>query len=644
MEASFILNSFRSIISVIDRAVYGLISFLYQILQLLAEKQIFSGDVIDSFATRVYTLLGLIMVFKVTFSLINYIVNPDLMLDKEQGPGNIAKNIVITLVLIIITPYLFDFGYRLQGAILKDNILPRLILETDDTNSTSLEVKMDPVVCDGRSTYVDNYGDYMAMMTLRPFYQFDKTVLNRNRNDYIEDQYCKAKNTNDLLTSEIYKADEGISDQNNVGSYLIDYSLILSTVAGVIVALMLLTLCMDVAVRTIKLGFLEIVSPIPIISYIDPKSGKDGMFKKWYKEVFGTWLGLFVKLAAIYFAIYIISLVGQADLSSEEHGIWIMLFLIIGALMFAKQFTKLIEDIFGLKVDGLSLNPIKKIKDQALGGDALLKASGKITSDLAARGMSAIGSIQNRQNAKKKFAEDMRNAEAYARNRDYKNDPAFKEEMRRLTAQKVTGQMSAAEWRSKIKSAKNDAINRFISEEQGRVQEEFNKKFSNRHPFLAGVAANQRAGHQAFVDSKSIKDIIKSASDAATNAAKMRTYTDNYSAMDRLKNMMTDWGDIKYKGGTADLIDSNIKELNDRLTSVTNALDSLRQAQGMFPPGTFSYNTATGEIGLGPAGQGNASAIENIKQTNELQQTFKDLNSEIKKQTKILEQQKNMKK
>lgn len=374
MEASFILNSFRSIISVIDRAVYGLISFLYQILQLLAEKQIFSGDVIDSFATRVYTLLGLIMVFKVTFSLINYVVNPDLITDKTQGVGNIAKNIVITLVLIIITPYLFDFGYRLQGAILKDNILPRLILETDDTNSTSLEVKMDPVVCDGRSTYVDNYGDYMAMMTLRPFYQFDKTVLNRNRNDYIEDQYCKAKNTNDLLKSEIYKADEGISDQNNVGSYLIDYSLILSTVAGVIVALMLLTLCMDVAVRTIKLGFLEIVSPIPIISYIDPKSGKDGIFKKWYKEVFGTWLGLFVKLAAIYFAIYIISLVGQADLSSEEHGIWIMLFLIIGALMFAKQFTKLIEDIFGLKVDGLSLHPIKKIQDQALFGKQLLGA------------------------------------------------------------------------------------------------------------------------------------------------------------------------------------------------------------------------------------------------------------------------------
>ncbi|MBP3765750.1 MAG: hypothetical protein J6G98_01020 [Bacilli bacterium] len=371
MESNFILNSFRTIISAIDRAIYGLISFLYEIMEILARHELFSADVIDSFATRVYTLLGLIMVFKVTFSLINYLVNPDMINDKTQGAGNIAKNIVITLVLIIVTPYLFDFGYKLQNAILDDNVLPRLILETEDTSSASLEIIMDPNVCKDKRTYADNYGDYMAIMTLRPFYQFDKDVLSRNRNSDVENAYCYATNTGTLLQSSIYKADEGVISQNNVGSYLIDYSMILSTVAGVVVALLLLTLCMDVAVRTIKLAFLEIVAPIPIISYIDPKSGKDGIFKKWYKEVIRTWAGLFVKLTAIYFAIYVISLIGTADLSSEEHGVWIMLFLILGALMFAKQFTKLIEDIFGIKLDGMGLHPIKKIQEQAAGGKAI---------------------------------------------------------------------------------------------------------------------------------------------------------------------------------------------------------------------------------------------------------------------------------
>ena len=371
MEASFIMNSFRTIVAAIDRAIYGLIGFLYEILEILAKHQLFTGDVIDSFATRVYTLLGLIMVFKVTFSLINYLVNPDMINDKKEGAGNVAKNVVITLVLVIVMPYLFDFGYRLQSAILEDNVLPRLILETEETSMASLELTLDPEVCKDKPTYADSYGKYMALMTLRPFYQFDKEVLKRNRNNDVEATYCAATDTNTLLQPEIYKADEGVLDQNNVGSYLVDYSLILSTVAGVIVAIMLLTLCMDVAVRAIKLGFLEIVSPIPIISYIDPKQGKDGIFKKWYKEVIRTWASLFLKLAAIYFAVYIIRLVGEADLSSEEHGVWIMLFLILGALMFAKQFTKLVEDIFGIKLDGMSLHPIKKIQEQAMGGKAI---------------------------------------------------------------------------------------------------------------------------------------------------------------------------------------------------------------------------------------------------------------------------------
>ena len=385
MEANFILNSFRTIIAAIDRAVYNIISFLYEILEILARHQIFSSETIDSFATRVYTLLGLIMVFKVTFSLINYLVNPDMITDKSQGATNIAKNIVITLVLIIIMPYIFDFGYKLQDAILSDNVLPRLILQTEDTSTASLELNMDPKIC-SYNTYADSYGKYMSLMTLRPFYQFDHNVYHKGDNQDVEDTFCGATDTDTLLQSNLYKADEGFMDQNNIGSYLIDYSMILSTLAGVIVAIMLLSLCLDVALRTIKLGFLEIIAPVPIISYIDPKSGKDGIFKKWYKEVIRTWASLFMKLAAIYFAIYIIGLVGAADLSSEEHGIWIMLFLIIGALMFAKQFTKLIEDIFGIKLDGMGLHPIKKIQEQAIGGKALLGAGTAI-------GVGALGAV-----------------------------------------------------------------------------------------------------------------------------------------------------------------------------------------------------------------------------------------------------------
>ena len=111
MIADFISDSFRTIIVGLDRAIYNLISVLYEILLQLANQEIFNGE-IDAFAGRIYIFLGLIMVFKVTFSLISYLVNPDTMSDNTAGAGNVAKNIIITLVLIITVPWAFDLLYQ----------------------------------------------------------------------------------------------------------------------------------------------------------------------------------------------------------------------------------------------------------------------------------------------------------------------------------------------------------------------------------------------------------------------------------------------------------------------------------------------------------------------------------------------------
>ena len=108
--------------------------------------------------------------------------------------------------------------------------------------------------------------------------------------------------------------------------------------------------------------------------------------------------------------------------------------------------------------------------------------------------------------------------------------------------------------------------------------------------------------------------------------------------IDRLKDVVTDWGDIK-SNGTASIVDSNIKKLNDQLTMVTNALDSLRQEQGSFAPGTFIYDNA-GNPSVRAGSQNSIEAQANLDMQKELAAAMKDLNSEIKNQTKILEQQK----
>ena len=400
MEANFALNTFRTIVAAIDRGIYFIIGFLYDIATQLSKIQIFDSDSMYDFAVRAYTLIGVVMLFKVTFSLISYLVNPDSISDKTNGAGNVAKNVVITLFLVVLVPYAFDFLYNAQNAILEDNILGKLILGTNDDNTSKLELKMDPTKCEEAVT-IDSTGEYLAVLSLRPFYQLADGV---DADSSVIDEYCQANSINALLTSDLYKADEGISSQNNIGKYVIDYKPVLSTACGILVLILLITACIEIALRAIKLGFLELIAPVPIISYVDPKSGKDGMFKKWTNEVVKTWVGLFVRLAVLYFAIYVVQLASSSEIiNAQDNGIWITLFLIIGALMFVKQFPQLFEGIFGMKLDPLSLNPIKKIQEQATGGKQLLGAG-------IALGTGAIATVggagANLINNYKKFKED----------------------------------------------------------------------------------------------------------------------------------------------------------------------------------------------------------------------------------------------
>jgi len=64
--------------------------------------------------------------------------------------------------------------------------------------------------------------------------------------------------------------------------------------------------CISVGVRLIMLAFLQLIAPIPILSYLG--QDKDGVFGKWAKKCLSTFLDLFIRLAIIYFVIFIISL------------------------------------------------------------------------------------------------------------------------------------------------------------------------------------------------------------------------------------------------------------------------------------------------------------------------------------------------
>lgn len=375
---------FRTLLFWLDSIVYKFIPTVYNLLVNIAETSIFSDYVFTLFSNRIYTLLGVFMLFKVSFSILTYIVDPDAFTDKNKGFGKLISNIIMTLALLIFTPYIFTYAMELQGIILKDNLIGKLF----STNGVNTTVVADP-------------GNTMAYETFKAFYYFDvdrypecdSDNFTGNNADFscienissIEDTASLRKNLEyaHFTGSISVYLDSGIAImRDSDGNYVMTYTTIFSTITGVVMILLLIVFCFDIAIRSVKLGFLRMLAPVPIISRIDPKKGKE-VFDKWVKTCINTYLDLFIRLLAIYFAIFVITQIIDLRfvdaVTGQEMGEvnpFVKVFIILGALMFAKQLPKLIEDLTGMKMDGkFTLNPMSKLREVPLVGAGVTTAA-----------------------------------------------------------------------------------------------------------------------------------------------------------------------------------------------------------------------------------------------------------------------------
>lgn len=396
----------------IDKVIYGFIPTIYNLLIEIAETTVFSEDVISLFASKIYALLGIVMLFKVSFSILTYIVDPDAFLDKSKGFGKLISSVIITLVLLVLTPWIFTQAIDLQTIILRDNIIGNIFS------------------VDGADSYSNgDAGNKMAYETFKAFYHIDTILFpectsgessalsdpegckgsiklkgDDNDTDWtnLQDTLNYAYNTNSV---SIYMNFDLLNLKSESDEYVFNYMPIVSTICGVVILLLLVIFCFDVAVRSIKLGFLNMIAPVPIISRIDPKKGKE-TFDKWVKTCVSTYLDLFIRLLAIYFAVFVISQVIDLQFVSLTTGstksvdAFVKIFIILGALMFAKQFPKLLEDILGFKMDGkFTLNPLKKLGEVpgvekvgsiAGGTVAGMRAGARVSNPLLGAGMGFV--------------------------------------------------------------------------------------------------------------------------------------------------------------------------------------------------------------------------------------------------------------
>lgn len=398
------IMAMKLFLSGIDGIIYDTLAKMYNLIFEIAQADVFSDDAISDFTIRIYTILGIFMLFKISFSFIKYIINPDSFIDKKTGFQKVIVNIILVFVMLISFPWVFSILKDAQVALLEDNVLGNFIIGSSPAENKSNTDYLDRQIkwsnsCDGYIVAATD-GDYLSLSIFRPFFQYNshfsdeedrKTGVLCDGTTSYDQVVAETKTVSSFITYDkvlgpedgwqvavqavagviAFAAIPGVGDVINAAAvdYQVKYLYILSSIVGIMVCALLISFGFDIAVRSIKLAFLQIIAPIPIISYIEPDSSKQTMFKTWISEVGKTWISLFVRLGALYLVIYVLQLLNMSD-DKSDNSIWIKMFFIIGALMFAKKLPSLLQTLIpGLKLDGeFTLNPLKKIGKEALGG------------------------------------------------------------------------------------------------------------------------------------------------------------------------------------------------------------------------------------------------------------------------------------
>jgi len=327
MKASLFMDIVRVIFGSITYCVFELIEVVMHGIFDIAGLQTSEG-LINDITTRIYVLLGIFMAFKLIVSFLQYMANPDTLVDKEKGAGKLIVRTFTMLVLLLMLPQLFPLLNRVQTEFLP--VIPRIILgEAVDTSNT-----------------VTDNAKILSAASLGAFYHPSDALSEADRPPVITD-------VSDFANTYL--------DKTN-GYYSYDFNFLAFIVGGFIVFI-LLSMTVKIGIRLFKMLILEMIAPIPIMSYIDPKSAKNGAFASWVKQLTSTFLDIFVRLGVIYVVLLILTIWAEDPLTlsglfspdSVPNGAlrltYLHVFLIIALLMFAKDAPNFVQDAFGIKHD-----------------------------------------------------------------------------------------------------------------------------------------------------------------------------------------------------------------------------------------------------------------------------------------------------
>ena len=412
---------FIGIFLTLDTIIYDLVGKAFNIFMAIAGARLLSTEAYMEVANKVYIIVGVLMLFVLSYSILRSIIDPDKNLKEELG-GKLVQRIIIAVVGLAMTPVLFNLLYQAQGLILDNNILGNLFF-----NDEVLEDGTDP------NTYISNIGGYVTATSLweaffYPAEESGKTSeeIEADPSKYLvatigwgaacvagvaasaalwevpivnifvigatvfacasaynsasaADSSASSTNGKKVTLREAYaRTAAGDSFKiyiafldNYVNEGEITYLYIISTVCGAFALYAFISFSIDMGVRAAKMAYFQIVAPIPLIMQVIP-SNKD-IFNKYLKGVKDTFLEVFIRVSVVYIVVYIIchlqrlfssssALWGNQELNGPSKYFALAL-LILGLIAFCRKAPDIIAETLNIPKGDMKLGLRDKLAE-----------------------------------------------------------------------------------------------------------------------------------------------------------------------------------------------------------------------------------------------------------------------------------------
>lgn len=614
------LSPLRAICMAIDGVLYSLLDNAYDLVIKLSTAELLKPATIKSLTGNLYIIFGVVAFFRLALLLVNAIIDPEKLNEKGKGLSNIFFRVVGMVILLAVTPFLFEMSYDLQGKLVGADASENIIFKTILGNNANIA-----------SPKNSNAGKALQNIALSSLITIDKEYLVNNKqcnvgendcgfypltcvpnNDdegtctlqggYVYGDNCSWPNCQKAVDkyNEMYVAEDmspaklaayaGTSKKIEVEGveqevYVYNYMFIITGIVGVAMTYIIISFAIDIAVRMFELIVLEILSPLFIATFVDPKSAQSGPFKNWLSAVGKSYASLYIRLAIIALMVLLVSIINQSKMFQSMGDVsgWAKIFMVIGLLIFAKKAPKWIGDMIGIKGDGglggLSIG--KKLGGMALAGGLASKGLDK----LKGQGKKTLDNTGKR--VKNKLGRAFSGAVAANEARKQSKDLAARGELRDAEGNPIS--------RKTYSQMARDAAMAKAKAEQLKNPENDFRMFKGIRDKYASIAADVNPNFESSKDKK-----IKSAAVDAQAKLKMAGL-DEVSMGGKIK-------DAKDLALTKDLYGSDISK-KDKMVNPINA-EQMNNSFSRFFNGSIPTTEENMQLAAYAATVDNAASID----------------------------------